>query len=172
MARARLLTTLVGLALCLGCLSGAAMADDTRQNATPPANFKLRELTLSAERQPGNAAAKAQRASLSGAGKAMLEKDGASASRNLPPGELMPLVNELFALRFFDLPEDLNVQHSAVLKDDGTVMQRVLRLHDAANESLCFEAGGFRKCVRFSPKTRPELSALVRRVFEAAGAGR
>ena len=139
-------------------------------NGIPPKTYRLDEVSVRLTRHPGRPNFPVRRLSLSGKGTATLERDKQSQSFQYPTKELMALLNDLYRIRFFDMPKDLTTRYSAFYKDDGTVATSMLRLSDAPSTSVCFAVAAYEKCVTYTTDGPYELEKLTQRLFAEADA--
>lgn len=139
--------------------------DQEPTTATPPPHYRLDEVRITLQHQPGRGPFPLQRLTLPGNGNATLERAGTRHSFQYGSGAMMRLLNELYRMRFFDLPEDCTARPSVFLKDDGTVATSTLKLADAPSTKVCFATGGYRKCVTYAQGNLAELDQIVQRVF-------
>jgi len=135
----------------------------------PPLAYRLDEVSVRLTRQPGSGTFPKRRVTLSGTGTATLERDGQTLPFSHPPGDVLALLNDLYRIRFFDLPTNLNVRYSVFLKDDGSIGTSVLRMLDASSTSVCLRLAAFEKCVTYASGGARELEEIVERVFSQAG---
>lgn len=84
-----------------------------------------------------------------------------SGSRPQDQAALRSMLDALGAMAFFSLPERLTEQRTAVRRDDGTVVNQVLRMADEPTTRVCVRrvAPAYVKCVQFTASAGP--AALV-----------
>lgn len=166
----RLKPLVTSLLLGMSCLTGStSMAMESNPAAAgPPQTYRLDEVSVRLTHQPGRPNFPLRRINLSGKGSATLE----GGSQNLPfsyaAQDLLGLLNELYRIRFFDLPRNYSTRHSVSLKDDGMVVTGRLRLLDTASTTVCFSVAAYEKCVTYTTEGPYELEKLTQRVFAEA----
>ena len=134
----------------------------------PPSTYHLDEISIVLTLHPGSPAFSITRLSLSGSGSGLLERDGNSAQFPFAKKVLLTLVNELYKIRFFELPSDYTTQYSIVLNDDGIISTSISGMPDDVSTSVCFFVIGYKKCVTYSRQGPLELENMIRRVFAEA----
>ncbi|HNP26864.1 MAG TPA: hypothetical protein PKM20_08990, partial [Nitrosomonas sp.] len=77
-------------------------------------------------------------------------------------------LNELYAIRFFELPASYFVKRSIFLKKDGFISTQIRRMIDAPNTSICFTVVTYEKCVSYDADGPYELRSIEQRVFDEA----
>ena len=156
---------LPGILSALLCLiGGSAMAAERSFVAGgPPLNYRLDELSVRFLRQPGHGLP-GWRVSLAGSGAALLESDGQKRHFFYPVKDLLALVNELYRIRFFELPITYTTKYSVFIKDDGLLGTQGLRMSDASSTRVCFAVAAYEKCVSYGADGPRELEALVQHV--------
>ncbi|MBN9132278.1 MAG: hypothetical protein J0H48_02785 [Nitrosospira multiformis] len=132
----------------------------------PPLAYPIQEVNLHLTRQPGNAAFSVRRVSLSGRGSATFERGDELLQIAYPTTELVALLNELYRIRFFELPSQYTARYSVFLKDDGMIATSVLRMMDAGSTRICFAATGYEKCVTYGRDGPSDLENIVNGVFD------
>ena len=140
----------------------------TEHHAGPPAQYRIDDVTVRVLRQPGMRKVPLQRVTLPGSGDATLERDGAVLPFSYPQQKLLGVLDELYRIRFFEMPVSYTPRRSAVLRDDGTVLMQVQRMHDAPSTSVCVAIGSFEKCVTYGADAPVELKAVEHLVFADA----
>lgn len=156
---------LPGILSALLCLiGGSAMAAERSFVAGgPPLDYRLDELSVRFLRQPGHGLP-GWRVSLAGTGVALLESDGQKRHFSYPVKGLLALVNELYRIRFFELPTTYATKYSVFIKDDGLLGTQGLRMSDASSTRVCFAVAAYEKCVSYGADGPRELEALVQHV--------
>lgn len=158
----------VGLLIGLLVGTSAMAAQPSLGSSGPPLTYRLEDVGVHLTRQPGSSAFPIRRLSLSGTGSATLERDGQTLPFRYAPKDLLALLNELYRIRFFDLPTNLGVRYSVFLKDDGTVVTSALRMADASSTKVCLTVADYEKCVTYGRAGPYELERLARRLFADA----
>ena len=155
------------LALSLSCAVSMPAEAKSAAASWPPFDYRLDEASVRVELLPSHGLPR-QTLTLPGSGRASFEHDGRNAAFILNVQDMLALVNELYRLRFFDLPDRLMPPRSAFLKDDGSVGTQATRMHDALTTSVCFILPQYRKCVVYEDDPPAELSGLVQRLLADA----
>ena len=145
----------------------ASMAGErTLRPEGPPPAYPIQEVNLHLTRQPGNAAFPVRRISLSGKGSATFERGEEFLQVSYSTSALVALLNELYRIRFFELPSQYTARYSVFLKDDGMISTSVLRMMDAGSTRICFAVTGYEKCVTYGRDGPYDLENIVNRVFD------
>jgi hypothetical protein len=165
----RLKPLATSLLLGMSCLIWSnSMATESTTTAGPPQTYRLDEVSVRLTRQPGRPNFPLQRISLTGKGSATLERGGQSQPFHYTAQDLLGVLNELYRIHFFDLPNNYSTRHSVSLKDDGMVITGHLRLQDASSTIVCFAVAAYEKCVTYTTEGPYELEKLTQRVFAQA----
>ena len=145
-------------------------AETILSSVAPPTSYRLDAIELRLQRAPGHGQPK-QALVVAGGGSAKLESGRPSATNTftLSADEFMTLLNGLYRLRFFELPDVLRARPSVFLLADGRVgTQRANRL-DTTACTVCVVLPGYEKCVRFAEGDgTPELEAWTQAAFADA----
>ncbi|MHB1083662.1 MAG: hypothetical protein ACYCZA_02315 [Thiobacillus sp.] len=161
---------LVGLSLCFSCQSGASAmsAKPSLETGKPPQSYRLDEVSIQMTRQPGRGHFQVRRVSLSGTGAATLEQDGQKLPFHYTSKDLLALLNDLYKIRFFEMPANYSIRHSVFLKDDDTIGTSMLRMLDESSTSVCFSVAAYKRCVTYGTEGPGELENIAARIFTEA----
>lgn len=132
----------------------------------PPLAYPIQEVNLHLTRQAGNAAFPVRRISLSGKGTAAFEQGEEFLQVSYSTSALVALLNELYRIRFFELPSQYTARYSVFLKDDGMIATSALRMMDAGSTRICFAVTGYEKCVTYGRDGPYDLENIVNGVFD------
>lgn len=135
---------------------------------SPPLVYRIDEVSVRITRHPGNPNFSVRRLSLSGDGSATLERDGKRVQFPYTAQDLLAFLNELYKIRFFDLPTEYTTRYSVFLKSDGTVGTAALDMLDTESTSVCFAVPGYKKCITYRSDGPLELENIVKRIFSDA----
>lgn len=143
----------------------AAELDIKRQGQRPPSSYHINDTNIRVTLHPGSPAFSIKWINLSAKGGALLERDGATMQLSFAHPELLKLVNELYKMRFFELPSDYIAEYSIVQKDDGTLVTMISSTDDEPSTSVCIQIKEYKKCIIYGRKGPRELANLVDRIF-------
>ncbi len=160
-------TLLAGIA-CFTGISAIAAKQDTNLPDNPPSEYRLDDVRIQLTRHPGMRKAPIQQIELSGTGHATLKRDSTSLSFHYESRKLLALLNELYAIRFFELPASYFVKRSIFLKEDGFIGTQIRRMIDAPNTRICLTVSTYEKCVSYDADGPHELRSIEQRVFDEA----
>ena len=163
--------TLLIIIACVGmpaAMSAESVITGSLGPGGPPLTYRMDEVRIRLTRHPGNTAFPVQRISLSGSGSATLERDGKIMPFIYPVKKLLVLMNGLYRIRFFDMPDDYTNRYSVVLKDEGTVETAALHMLDAGGTRICFSAASYEKCVNYGDGGPSELDDIATRILSEA----
>jgi hypothetical protein len=132
----------------------------------PPLAYSIQEVNLHLTRQSGKAAFPVRRVSLSGKGTAAFEQGEEFLQVSYSTRALVTLLNELYRIRFFELPSHYTARYSVFLKDDGMIATSALRMMDAGSTRICFAVTGYEKCVMYGRDGPNDLENIVNGVFD------
>lgn len=146
-----------------GAASGGAgaVAHKTAQASTGPV-FDARQLDIHLSRLAGNVAQQPWQVQLSGAGQSSYSRNGKTWSLPYAAKDAVALLNALYAIRFFDLPQDYSSQDVAQLRADGSVVVLQRFTSNSNLNRLCVRIAAVEKCVAFGQQAPAELV----RIFE------
>ena len=156
---------LIFVAVLMG--TNAMAGQPKTRTGEPPLTYRLEDVSIRITRSFGHGFPM-QRIALSGTESATLERGKQRFPFDYPSADLLNFLNELYAIRFFDLPGDLTTKFSIFLKDDGSIGTSALRMMDAPSTSLCFTVADYEKCVTYGENGPRELEEIVERIFREA----
>jgi hypothetical protein len=163
-------THLACLSFSLSCLTGAsAMATQPSPGtAKLPQSYRLDDVSVHIARQPGRGVFPVRSVSLSGRGTATIEQDGKQRPFHFASKNMLALLNDLYKVRFFDLPTNYMARYSVILKDDGLIRTSQSRVLDASSTRVCFSVPTYEKCVTYGSEGHHDLEDITARVFAEA----
>lgn len=133
-----------------------------------PQSYRLNEVSVRVTLQPGRGNFPVRRVSLLGTGAATLEQNGQKQPFPYASRDLLALLNELYKIRFFELPTNYTTRHSVFLKEEGLIGTNLLRMSDESSTSVCFSTAAYEKCVTYSTEGPDELDRIATRIFSEA----
>jgi hypothetical protein len=110
--------------------------------SAPPLLYRINEASIRLVLYPGRSASPPRSAVLSGGGSATREQDGKSVDFPYPVTDFLAFLNELYKIRFFELPRDYTIRYSVFLQDGRTVRTSALRMADElvpVSASMCLD---------------------------------
>lgn len=156
---------LAGLFCFFCCMGTKVMADTLIDEAVgPPLQYRLAEVNIRLTKAFGHGRSP-RRVNIVGTGKSTLEYDKKKSQFVYPDNDLLALLNELYKIRFFNLPTNSTTTYSVFLKNDGAVHTSVLRVQDTSSTTLCFSLKNYEKCVNFDGESLQNLENLAKRIF-------
>ncbi|MEO8991536.1 MAG: hypothetical protein ABI284_01645 [Nitrosospira sp.] len=141
--------------------------EDLKHNSLP-STYRFDEISIRITRQLGSPAFSIREIRLSAEGGAILGRGGGTVRFSFTKQDLLNLVNELYQLRFFELPSDYTAEYSIVQNEDGILSTMISSMEDEPSTSVCIFIKEYKKCVTYSRKGPFELENLVQRVFTKA----
>lgn len=134
-----------------------------------PRSFHANDLEIVLSHQEGNAAYRPRELTITGSGDATFTQDGKTWPLQRTQADALGLLNELYEMRFFDLPDYYGKSDHAVAGSDGMVRLLQKTTSSAGGKMVCVRIAEFQKCVRFGPVAGPvELDRILMRTLDAA----
>lgn len=103
----------------------------------PPSSYRVNDISVRFTLHPGSPAFSIKRITLSADGGALLERDGKTVRFPFANPDLLNLLNELYKIRFFELPSDYIAEYSIVQKEDGLIGTMISSMADEPSTSVC-----------------------------------
>ena len=171
-----LMAHLLAATVSLGA-SNAVAAASAAEAGRPPATFRSDDVSFSIVWQPGHGPSlPALRIALSGKGSGTLQRGKDKSSFTYSGDDLFAVLNELYRIRYFDLPNDYTQNTSIFRREDGTLGTQSLRASDLSTTRVCLTIAAYEKCVTYAKDGPAELEQLVRRLIadveQRTGTGR
>ena len=156
------------LLLCLlAVLSpGAACAQKVR--TMPPTVYELASVRIRVTQPSARADIQSRQAVVSGAGASEWKQGDSKASFEYSAEQVVALLNQLYAMRFFEMPELPGAKYSVRLGDDGRVITQALKMADRGGVQVCVEMADYKRCVTSTDNSQPELEQFAQRLFTEA----
>lgn len=165
---ARLSSAALALISLAGQAAGAAVADGKFDPLLLSTGFDAGQLDIRLSRQTSNAVQSPWLVHVSGAGTSTFSRNGKTWPLPYAASAAVTLLNELYAIHFFDLPAQYAPPDVARLRADGSVV--VLHNHVSNNNlnSVCVRIVAAEKCVRFGSQAPLDLDRIFKHQFAQA----
>ena len=139
------------------------MAADRKIEPAPAGStFDVRQLDIRLSRQASNAAQQPWQVQVSGAGQSSYNVNGKTWPLPYAAKDAVALLNALYAIRFFDLPQDYSTQDVAQLRADGSIVVLQKFTSNSNLNSVCVSIAAVEKCVRFGALAPIELERIFK----------
>ncbi len=132
------------------------------------ANFDVRQLDIRLSRLAGNGAQQPWQVQVSGAGQSSYSRNGKTWPLPYAGKDAVALLNALYAIRFFDLPQDFSSQDVAQLRADGSVVVLQKFTSNSNLNRVCVSIAASEKCVAFGKQAPLELERLLEHQYAEA----
>jgi hypothetical protein len=162
---------LIGFLIFISCfgVKQSFAVERSLGSAGPPLAYGIEGTSIRLTRYSGSRASSPKRVVLSGRGSARLEQDGKSEHFSYPKRNFLAHLNELYRIRFFELPADYTARYTVAFRDDRTVETAALPMADIASTRICFAVDKYEKCITFSDQSPCELKDIATQIFSEAG---
>lgn len=134
----------------------------------PPSVYDLETVRLRATQPSARAGIESRQAVVSGAGQLEWKLGDSLASFRYEPDRVIALLNQLYAMHFFGMPERSGTRYSVYLREDGRVATRASKPADRPTVEVCVEIGEFKRCVTSTAESQPALDRFAQRLFAEA----
>lgn len=126
-----------------------------------PEQYRLSDASVHITRKPNPRSTTAHDLLLTGQGKLVLKDLQKHRQLAYPEADFVQVLENLYRIRFLELPTNLMARHGVGVDAQGIVYMRVAKQADAAWTRVCLSAGEARRCVTFADDYPGELGKLV-----------
>jgi hypothetical protein len=162
----RRIPTRCWLVLCLATIVSNAMANSDQTG--PPSRYPLAQVSISVLRQAGRGTAEDYRITIGGdgSGTCVRSKDGRSVQTDIRRSkeDLIALLNDFYAIRFFELPDNYSVNKRVLLRDNTIVATVARKRLDMGTTRACVQLGDYKKCVTIVGDEPADAAQLVKTI--------
>lgn len=137
-----------------------------QMDSSPPKEYHLSDCSIQAIRYSGGPSRSVTRVTLYGTGNATIDTDNTASTIHFSPTEFVQILNELYRIKFFEIPSDYINQHSVSLSNGGTIRTRSIRLMDTDRIEIRCNIGEYKKSVLFSNHTPTDLVKVATRILQ------
>lgn len=131
----------------------------------PPGDYPVDSLRIEVTRQSVGATRTRHVVALLGSGRIEVRENTAlQSSAPLARDALSALLDRLYRLRFFTLPDSYLTRYGVHITAEGRVQRSALRLPDRETTQVCVHIGAGQKCSVFADDGPAELNAFARDV--------
>ena len=159
----------LGAAAALMLMAGQSAAAGAAPAIWPPLSYAIGDVRIELSRQGGAVAGPRHTLYLYGDGVIEARTGGdIDFRRPLARGEFLTILNRLYRMRFFALPDDMLTRYSVHADAEGRVTLGALRPPDRGSTRLCVRIRDQEKCTAFAKDAPGDLVNLARDVSALA----
>ncbi|OAI08742.1 hypothetical protein [Methylomonas methanica] len=135
-----------------------------------PTQFPLKKIQITISSQSNKENAERYQISLNGNGNSYFSKNNEKQPLNIANDTLIELLNDFYAVHFFEISDTFNVKKKVVLKDNETVTTIVNKEPAIESKKVCVQLRAYKKCLSIVDNQPLGISQIVNKIETLIGA--
>jgi hypothetical protein len=135
-----------------------------------PTQFPIKKVLITVSSQSGNKNTESHQISLNGNANSYVSKNNEKQPLNVTNDTLIELLNDFYAVHFFEISDTFNVTKKVVLKDNQTVTTIVNKEPAIESKKICVQLRAYKKCLSVIDNQPLGVSQIVNKIESLIGA--
>ncbi len=135
-----------------------------------PTQFPLKKIQITVSNQSNKENVEKYKITLNGNGNSYLIKNNQQQPLNVTIDTLIELLNDFYAVHFFEISDTFNVKKKVVLKDSQTVTTMVNKEPTTESKKVCVQLRAYKKCLSVIDNQPLAASQIVNKIETLFGA--
>ncbi|AMK77057.1 MULTISPECIES: hypothetical protein [Methylomonas] len=129
-----------------------------------PTQFPLKKIQITVSSQSNKENAERYQISINGNGNSYFIKNNQQQPLNVTNDTLIELLNDFYAVHFFEISDTFNVKKKVVLKDSQTVTTIVNKEPAIESKKVCVQLRYYKKCLSVIDNQPLGVSQIVNKI--------
>ncbi|OAI01340.1 hypothetical protein [Methylomonas methanica] len=129
-----------------------------------PTQFPLKKIQITVSSQSNKENAERYQISINGNGNSYFIKNNQQQPLNVTNDTLIELLNDFYAVHFFEISDTFNVKKKVVLKDSQTVTTIVNKEPAIESKKVCVQLRSYKKCLSVIDNQPLGVSQIVNKI--------
>lgn len=137
-----------------------------------PTQFPIKKVLITVSSQSANKKTESHHISLNGNGNSYFSKNDEKQAIKVSNDTLIELLNDFYAVHFFEISDTFDITKKVVLKDNQTVTTIVNKEPAIDSKKVCVQLRSYKKCLSVIDNQPLGVSQIVNKIetlFGAAG---
>jgi hypothetical protein len=135
-----------------------------------PTQFPIKKVLITVSSQSGNKNTESHHISLNGNGNSYIIKNDEKQAIKVSNDTLIELLNDFYAVHFFEIADTFYITKKVVLKDDQTITTIVNKEPAIESKKICVQLRAYKKCLSVVDNQPLGVSQLVNKIETLFGA--
>lgn len=135
-----------------------------------PTKFPIKKVLITVSSQPSNKNTESYHISLNGNGNSYFSKNDEKQPLKVTNDNLIELLNDFYAVHFFEISDTFNVKKKVILKDNETVTTIVNKESAIDSKKVCVQLRSYKKCLSVIDNQPLGVSQIVNKIETLIGA--
>ena len=134
-----------------------------------PTQFPVKKVEITVSTPANNKNAEIQHISLNGNGNSFFSKNNEKQPLNVTNDSLIEILNDFYAVHFFEISDTFNVKKKLVLKDNQTVTTSVSKEPAIDSKKVCIQLRSYKKCLSVIDNQPLGVSHIINKIEALTG---
>ena len=112
-----------------------------------PAQYPLEKVSIIISSQSGEDNSKNYQISINGNGNSFFSQNKEKQPLNITNDTLLELLNDFYAIHFFEIADTFTVKKQVILKNNKTVTTLIKKESKTSSKRVCIQLRSYKKCV-------------------------
>jgi hypothetical protein len=135
-----------------------------------PTQFPIKKILITVSSQPGNKNTESYHISLNGNGNSYFSKNDEKQPLKVTNDTLIELLNDFYAVHFFEISDTFHVKKKVVLKDNQTVTTVINKEPVTDSKKVCVQLRAYKRCLSVIDNQPLGISQIVNKIETLIGA--
>lgn len=130
-----------------------------------PAQYPLKKISITLSSQADKENPESYQILISGNGSSFFRKNnGEKQALSITSDTLIELLNDFYAIHFFEITDTFTVKKQVILKDNKTVTTVVKKESNVGSKRVCIQLRSYKKCVRIVDNQPSAVAQIVNKI--------
>ncbi|OQW72279.1 MAG: hypothetical protein BVN35_14205 [Proteobacteria bacterium ST_bin11] len=129
-----------------------------------PTQFPLKKIQITVSSQSNKENAERYQISINGNGNSYFIKNNQQQPLNVTNDTLIELLNDFYAVHFFEISDTFNVKKKVVLKDNETATTVINKEPVTESKKVCVQLRAYKKCLSIVDNQPLGVSQIVNKI--------
>ena len=135
-----------------------------------PTQFPIKKVLITVSSQSGNKNTDRHQISINGNGNSYFSKNDEKKPIKVSNDTLIELLNDFYAVHFFEIADTFGITKKVVLKDNQTVTTIVNKKPAVESKKICVQLRAYKKCLSVIDNQPLGVSQIVNKIETLFGA--
>jgi hypothetical protein len=129
-----------------------------------PAQYPLEKVSITISSQSGEDNSKNYQISINGNGNSFFSQNKEKQPLNITNDTLLELLNDFYAIHFFEIADTFTVKKQVTLKNNKTVTTLIKKESNTSSKRVCIQLRSYKKCVTIIDNQPSALDQIANKI--------
>ncbi|MDP3840351.1 MAG: hypothetical protein Q8Q54_15650 [Methylococcales bacterium] len=129
-----------------------------------PAQYPLEKISITISNQSGKDNSENYQISINGNGNSFFSQNKEKQPLNITNDTLLELLNDFYAIHFFEIADTFTVKKQVTLKNNKTVTTLIKKESNTSSKRVCIQLRSYKKCVTIVDNQPLAVDQIVNKI--------